>query len=233
MLCSTGLQPLFGDVQLSNSTLTLWVLSTCDYDTAVSEHLMLFCFFFQRDCESDQEEEVQKRKPRTRKRSSTSWNNHSIKCTGWFSHWIQSLCTFVTHTLQLLLVSEDQLEYLFDWQYMQYFLRSGQLCLFVCFSHRTSTICCMLNRIFPFLNVFSGMKIIIVDRNWKVNVRTCTRVETASSNSCSLKNPSNVVQNVMILLLNYFLVTVLAACEDSHKVYCAKCWEINGFNTAG
>lgn len=78
---------------------TLWRVSTRELRRCLTAETCRW--WFQRDCESDQEEEeVLKRRPRTRKRSSTSWEQQpasSVSVSG-VPVAKQWLCAFLTRT---------------------------------------------------------------------------------------------------------------------------------------
>lgn len=117
-----------------------------------------------------------------------------------------------------------------------HFYQSGQLCLSVCLflpqnQHHLLYVKSHLS-IFKCELLFSGIRTISLLTGTEKYMFAHIQRWTASSNNCSLKNPSNAWY-LIIKLLNYFLVTVLAACEDSQKMYCAMYWQIKGFSTAG
>ena len=74
---------------------------------------------FQRDCESDQEEEILKRRPRTRKRSSTSWEQQpatsvSVADVPVAKQW---LCTFFdTHFAAVTCLKDFSYSICFEWR---------------------------------------------------------------------------------------------------------------------
>lgn len=127
-------------------------------------------WLFQRDCESDQEEENSTRRPRTRKRSSTSWEQQpatsvSVNDVPVAKQW---LCTFLTHAYQLLLVIKDQLQYLFEWLSVKAAFSWVKATLFGD-PQNLQIICCRLIAFCHFSFLFSCIRRynwITVDRNW-------------------------------------------------------------------
>lgn len=98
-----------------------------------------------RDCESDQEEEILKRRPRTRKRSSTSWEQKPVSSVSVDDVPVATVTLHsLTHTLQLSLVIKNQPQYLNDCWRCSVF--SGQS-NFVCLGDRQNQqiICCVLD----------------------------------------------------------------------------------------
>lgn len=144
------------------------------------------CGFSQRDCESDQEEEIMKRRPRTRKRSSTSWElcDESVGQL-WRVQKGGGLHTFSTHTLcsTTIYVLERQpqrqnftsdLCFIFTWCLL------GQIALSIRFFFYFFYYCLRSN------------KWLLLTGTHCVCSHTRTTVATASSPHCSLKTFSGV-----------------------------------------